>query len=341
MGILRALGQSGVAGCRVLGISGAEYPAPLFLEADGCLHFSQLVRKGNHVGQMTLTPGRGQGIDALGERDSWWRVSDTGRLGVVVVGREEIILQFVETRVGLLHKGNPAVTPGLWQFLLGDGDQAGVPSVANGAVAELGVCRNRTKQDEGACNVGDLVRVVDADAATDEEIDDACGQWLCQRRDPGGAPTLVAIRRRRRCSLAHTFLEDTGRRGPFAAVRLNGSLLMAGLVLSGLGISLGLGLGRVISILFLGLVVAAALAGSALLVASGDGDGSALGCWGRGPLRTYLVTVSSKVVCTLWSTLWAFSGRGWSASSSLCLSPALASLGLVMFETGALADREV
>lgn len=175
LGIFRALGQSSIGRRRVLRVSGTEYPAPLLLETDGCLYLPKLVRNGNHVGQMTFTAGRGQGIDTLGERDSWWRVSDTGRLGVVVIGREEVIFQVVKARVGLLHEGNPAVASGLWHFLLRDGDQAGVTSVANGAVAELGVSRNRTKNDEGACNVRNLLRMVNAYAAAQEEIDDACG----------------------------------------------------------------------------------------------------------------------------------------------------------------------
>lgn len=122
---------------------------------------------------MAFTSGRGQSIYTLGERNSWRRVSDAGSLGIVVIGREEVVLQVLKARVGLLYEGDPTVPSGLGQFLLGDGDQAGISSVANGAFAELSVCWDWAKQDEGACNVGDLFWMVDADAATEEEVDDS------------------------------------------------------------------------------------------------------------------------------------------------------------------------
>lgn len=332
LGIFRALGQSSIARRRVLWISGAQYPAAFFLEADGCLHLSQLERKGNHVCQVAFTSGRGQGIDTLAHGDSWWRVSDTSRLGVVVIGWEEVIFQVIKARVGLLHEGDPAVSSGLGQFLLGDGDQAGVASVANGPVAQLGVCRDRAKQDEGACNVGDLVWVVDANAATEEEIDDAyngyvsalallvllLGQhWGSHSEDVCG------------CSSAPTFLEHIGRHHPFAAVRLNSSFVLAGILVVGLEISLGLGW---VVMLLSRLVVPASRSGPALLVTVGDGNGVSIEVVRPGETSPYLVTVSSKVVCTLSSTFWAFPERCWSASSSLRLSPVAASLELVMTE---------
>ena len=135
---------------------------------------AQLIRKGYHVSQVAFTPGGGQGIDTRRERNSWWRVPDSGRLGFVVIRREELLPQVVKARIGFLYESDPTIPSSLGQFLLRDGDQARVASVANGAVAELGVCRDWAKEDEGARNVGDLLRVVNADATTEEEVDDPC-----------------------------------------------------------------------------------------------------------------------------------------------------------------------
>lgn len=79
----------------------------------------------------------------------------------------------MEARAGPLYEGDPAVPSGLGQFLLGDGDQAAVAGVANGALTELSVCRDWAKQDEGACNIGDLFWMVDVDTATEEEVDNS------------------------------------------------------------------------------------------------------------------------------------------------------------------------
>lgn len=122
---------------------------------------------------MAFSSGRGQGIDTLGERNSCRRVSNASRLGIVVIGREEVVLYVVEARAGLLYEGDPTVPSGLGQFLLGDGDQAAVSSVANGALAELSVRRDWAKQDEAACNIGDLFWMVDVDTATEEEVDNS------------------------------------------------------------------------------------------------------------------------------------------------------------------------
>lgn len=210
LGIFRALRQCCIARSRVLGVPGTEYPAAFPLEADDCLHLSQLVRDGFDVGQVAFTSGRGQSIDSLAERDSWWRVSDTSRLGLVVISREEIVFQVVKTRVGLLHEGDPAVPSGLGQFLLRDSDEAGVASIANRAVAKLSICRDRAKQDESACNVGDLVRVVDADAATDKEIDDACDGYV-------SALALLALPFWQQLGSRRDDVADAARRLPFSS----------------------------------------------------------------------------------------------------------------------------
>lgn len=176
--IFRALRESSVVGCWILGVPGAEYPAALLLQTDGCLYLSQPVGEGKHVGQMALASSRGQGIDTLPNRNSWWGVSDTSRLGFVVTGREEVVLQVFKARVGLLYEGDPTIPPGLGQLLLGDGDQAGVLSVANGAFDQLRSSRDRAEQNKGACNVGDLFWMVDADAAAEEEVNDSLDWYV-------------------------------------------------------------------------------------------------------------------------------------------------------------------
>ncbi len=61
----------------------------------------------------------------------------------------------------------------LRQHLLGQHAKAAVACVANWASAELGVFFDRAQDHVAARNVADIVRLVDADSSTKEEVDDA------------------------------------------------------------------------------------------------------------------------------------------------------------------------
>lgn len=165
---------------------------------------------------MRLPPGGGDGVDALAKGARCGLVARACGLCVVVVCSQEFLLELVERGVGLFDKGKPAVSAGLGQDLLGDGNQAGVAGVANGPATELGVVGDGPEEDVAAGNVADAVGMVDADAAAEEEVDDA-------------------------------LLEDVGGRRAMTTVRIDsavvvrgrgGWLIFLGLVLRGLGLFL-------------------------------------------------------------------------------------------------------
>lgn len=133
----------------------------------------------------------------------------TRRLGLVVVRREKLLLQLVKRRVRLLHESDPPLAAGLREDLLGDGDQASIATIADGAVAKGCVGGDGTQKHVSAGDVADVVRVVDADTAAEKEVDDP-------------------------------FFEDSGGGCSVASVRLDGGIFIAELRLR-LGILLVLG----------------------------------------------------------------------------------------------------
>ncbi|KAI6756244.1 hypothetical protein HG530_011980 [Fusarium avenaceum] len=99
--------------------------------------------------------------------------ASTSCLGIILVCRQELLLDLVIRSTGLFDKYHVAFFAALGEGLLGEGEKSGVSCIGDGAVAETSVLCNGTEHDEGAGNVVDALGVFEVHATADEEVDDA------------------------------------------------------------------------------------------------------------------------------------------------------------------------
>jgi hypothetical protein len=100
-------------------------------------------------------------------------VSRAGSLGLILGRSQELALEPLERRARLLNEGRPPVPTTLWQHLFGNDAHPAVAGVADRAAGELGVFLDGAQDDVAAGDVVDAGRLIDVDAAAEEEVDDA------------------------------------------------------------------------------------------------------------------------------------------------------------------------